>query len=67
MAPKKQLRNARIVRIRDSYTDTRRNGVWMKGNTMSWADIAARIAREFPEDAVSRQRCWEIYKEETKK
>jgi hypothetical protein len=65
MPPKKTLRNARIVRLRDwdvpEHWVGNRNGI-----TMSWQKIADRIAIEFPEDAVSRQRCWEIYQEETK-
>ncbi len=46
----KTKRNTRISLLRDSG--------------MSWRKIAEHIASEFPEDAVSHQRCKEIYDRE---
>jgi len=66
MTAKKTARNQRIVRLRDFVTLRVQGDEMTVSKVLSWAEIATRIAKEFPEDAVTRQCCWEIYQEETK-
>jgi hypothetical protein len=54
MTTTKTARNSRIKRLRE-------------GNPpLPWRAIAKRIAVEFPEDAISHQRCEEIYLRDVK-
>ena len=55
MPPADTARNRRIVRLRDAV---------MEGggpSTASWRWIAARISKEFPDEAIGHKRCQDIY------
>lgn len=62
MTQKKKARNARIVRLRNGVIDHTYNKIT---RSMTWAEIADRIAKEFPKDKCSWQRCQAIYKRDT--
>jgi nuclear transport factor 2 (NTF2) superfamily protein len=52
MSQTKEARNKRIVRLRNAK------------RSLSWRKIAERIAVEYPDEAVSWQRCRDIYRRE---